>query len=263
MKKSRFFENSKEFPPSAILALHGFTGTGEDFEFLKSFSSGNFFWETPDLPTLSLPVLCEFLREKWDKLAGIPRVLLGYSMGGRIALHLAREISWQEEDSLVLISASPGISDEREREQRQNADAMLAKKIEASASAGKFYEEWQNHPLITTQRRLPTPWRDRLLVRRSSANRENWAEHLRLLGTGTLPSMWENLGDISAPKITLVVGDEDKKFCAIAEKMALRMPRSRLLVVPASGHSPHLETEESCRTLYLGMCGTAARSIRV
>ena len=263
MKKSHFFENSKELPQSAILALHGFTGAGEDFEFLKNFFPENFIWDTPDLPVLSLSPLCEFLREKWEKLAGVPRVLLGYSMGGRIALHLAREISWQEEDSLVLISASPGISDGRERAQRQNTDAALAKKIEASASAEEFYKEWQEHPLIATQRRLPTPWRERLLARRASASREEWVEHLRVLGTGMLPSMWEKLGEISAPKITLVVGEEDKKFCAIAEKMADRMPRSRVLVVPASGHSPHLETKEACRTLYLGICGTAARSILV
>ncbi len=229
---------------ASILALHGFTGSGEDFEYLKNHYAKNCFWDAPDLPSLPLPGLCKFLRARWEKLAGMPRVLLGYSMGGRIALHLAREISWAPHDSLILISASPGIADERERAARRASDEALAKKIEDIASSEKFYAEWKKHPLIATQHRLSSPWRERLLVRRVAADWRVWAAHLRLLGTGTLPSLWESLREISAPDVTLVVGAEDTKFRAIAEKMQTKLPRSRLVVVPASGHSPHLENAE-------------------
>lgn len=236
--------STKSLSGASILALHGFTGAGEDFEYLKNHYAKNCFWDAPDLPPFPLSALCKFLRERWEKLAGTPRILLGYSMGGRIALHLAREISWTPLDLLVLISASPGISDAQARAARRASDEVLAKKIETLASAEIFYAEWKKHPLIATQRRLPSPWRERLSARRAAADWRVWAAHLRLLGTGTLPPLWENLHEISAPKVTLVVGEEDAKFCAIAEKMRMKLPRSRVVVVPASGHSPHLENAE-------------------
>lgn len=228
----------------AVLALHGFTGDGADFEYLKNHYAENAHWETPNLPALPLPELCEILRPCWEKLAGMPRVLLGYSMGGRIALHLAEKISWNANDALVLISASPGLADEREREARIAADEISAKKIENSASAKKFYEEWQKQPLIATQRRLPSPWRERLLARRTDADRYIWSAHLRLLGTGALPSLWDRLVENPAPEITFVVGEEDLKFRNIAGQMQAKLPRSRIIVVPESGHSPHLENPQ-------------------
>lgn len=244
MRTGQTSVSTKNPAGASILALHGFTGSGEDFEYLKNHYAKNCFWDAPDLPPLPLPALCKFLRERWEKLAGTPRILLGYSMGGRIALHLAREISWAPHDSLILISASPGIADAQERAARRASDEVLAKKIEAFASAEKFYAEWKKHPLIVTQVRLPSPWRERLAARRAAADWRVWAAHLRLLGTGTLPSLWENLHEISAPDVTLVVGAEDAKFCAIAEKMRMKLSRSRVVVVPASGHSPQLENAE-------------------
>lgn len=227
---------------AGILALHGFTGCGADFDYPKTYLPKNCVWETPNLPGLALPELCRYLRERWDALPQeMPRILLGYSMGGRIALHLARELPWRAGDKLVLISASPGISDASEREARRLADFSLAEKIESAESAEKFYAEWRKNPLIATQDRLPSPWRERLLAQRALANPGLWATHLRLLGTGTLPSLWEVLPTIPAPETWLVVGEEDKKFCGIAEKMNARIPRSRVVIVPACGHAPHLE----------------------
>lgn len=226
-----------------MLALHGFTGAGADFEILRGFLPAGTRFDAPDLPPLALPETLAFLRKRWEKLAdaGTPRALLGYSMGGRVALHLAREISWREDDRLVLVSASPGLADAREREARRRADEFLAEKIEASASAAAFYGEWRKVPLIATQEKMPSPWRERLLARRAAADRRVWAAHLRLLGTGTLPPLWDALAEIAAPETRFVVGENDAKFRRVAEKMRAAMPRSRVFVVPACGHSPHFE----------------------
>lgn len=240
---------------SAVLALHGFTGAGADFEILREFLPAGTRFDAPDLPPLALPQMLAFLRERWEKLAGAgtPRALLGYSMGGRIALHLAREISWRAGDRLVLVSASPGLDDAREREARRRADEALAEKIEASASVEAFYAEWRKIPLIATQEKMPQPWRERLLARRAAADRLVWAAHLRLLGTGTLPPLWGALAEIAAPETLLAVGENDEKFRRIADRMRSALPRSRVCVVPACGHSPHFENAAA----FAELCGIA------
>lgn len=241
--------NFEKFESCSVLALHGFTGEGDDFEYLKTHCVAGVCWDTPNLPALPAAELCAFLRSRWEQLAGTSRVLLGYSMGGRVALHLAREISWNVGDKLVLVSSSPGLATERERKERRAADEILAKKIESAVSAKLFYDEWKKHPLIATQSRLPSPWRERLLERRARADKGVWAAHLRLLGTGTLPSLWGDLAEISAPEILLVVGEEDMKFRGIAEKMVQEIPYAKVLIVPGSGHSPHLENPAGMATV--------------
>lgn len=227
-----------------IFALHGFTGTGADFDCARSFFPEKIRTDAPNLPPFALTEMLAFLRERIEKFrAGThaPLTLLGYSMGGRIALHLALAFPWQKNDRLVLISASPGIADARERELRREADEVLVQKIDVAESAEKFYAEWRKTPLIATQNRQPSPWKERLLAERAAADKSVWAAHLRKLGTGTLPSLHARLGEIAAPETLLVVGEKDKKFRRIAEEMHAAIPRSRIAVVPASGHSPHLE----------------------
>lgn len=261
---------SKNFyQKTAVLALHGFTGSGDDFEFARKIFFEKFpkndlpahAFDAPDLPVLDLAGTLAFLREHWEKLAelNIPRTLLGYSMGGRIALHLAlTKDFWREGDRLVLVSASPGIENPQERLARNLADNALADEIERAESAEKFYAFWQKKPLIVTQSREPSPWRERLLERRFHADKGVWAQHLRELGTGALPSLWEKLSALNVPAGTqLVIGEEDEKFRAIAEKMHSKIPHSKIVAVPKSGHSPQLENAGEFVELVFG---TDARS---
>lgn len=239
--------------PAAVLALHGFTGCGGDFDALRLRFPDAFF-DAPDLHSADVPAdfrgLVAALVARFALLpapAGAPRVLLGYSMGGRVALHVALEISrrkrWRAGDRLVLISASPGIADAAERAARRERDAALAAKILAAPSAAAFYETWRRTPLIATQDRMPEPRRSRLLRARAAADKTLWARALAELGTGALPPLWENLGEIDVETV-LVCGAEDAKFSAVADAMRARLPRSRVVRVPACGHAPHLEAAD-------------------
>ncbi len=66
------------------------------------------------------------------------------------------------------------------------------------------------------------------------------ARALRGLGTGALPPLWDRLGELTMP-VTLIVGERDAKFHAIADEMARAIPNATRLIVPGTGHAVHLE----------------------
>ena len=78
---------------------------------------------------------------------------------------------------------------------------------------------------------------------RAAADKTLWARALAEIGTGALPPLWENLGEIDVETV-LVCGAEDAKFSAVADAMRARLPRSRVVRVPACGHAPHLEAAD-------------------
>jgi 2-succinyl-6-hydroxy-2,4-cyclohexadiene-1-carboxylate synthase len=168
-------------------------------------------------------------------LAPQPHTLLGYSMGGRIALHaaLARPECVQR---LVLVGSSPGLAPEVERAARRAADEELAARIEAIGLEA-FAAEWAALPLWDGQ---PERVRAAANADRLRNTPAGLAAALRGLGTGTLPSLWERLGELTMP-VTLIVGERDAKFHAIAERMADRLTDARLVVIPGAGHAAQLE----------------------
>jgi 2-succinyl-6-hydroxy-2,4-cyclohexadiene-1-carboxylate synthase len=167
-----------------------------------------------------------------------PSTLIGYSMGGRIALHYAVRHP-EGVTRLVLESASPGIEGDFERSARREADAALADRIEA-LGVERFVDEWEQLPLFASRQTLPE--RDRALVRtrRLTNDAASLAAALRGLGTGSLPSLWDNLSDLYVPTL-IVVGELDAKFVDVGERMAAALPLGQLAIVPGAGHAVHRE----------------------
>lgn len=60
------------------------------------------------------------------------------------------------------------------------------------------------------------------------------------MGTGVQPSLWSQLPTLTMPTL-LLAGALDPKFCTIAEQMAQQLPNATLTIVPAAGHTIHLE----------------------
>jgi 2-succinyl-6-hydroxy-2,4-cyclohexadiene-1-carboxylate synthase len=228
----------------ALLLLHGFTQTRQSWRRTVAALDGRYTRTVaPDLPghgqlterrPASLAATLAYLAALVDE----PHVLGGYSMGGRVALHaaLARPGLVQR---LVLVGASPGLATEAERAERRAADEALADRIE-TIGVEAFAAEWAALPLWEGQpeRVRAAAGADRL---RNSAG--GLAAALRGLGTGALPSLWDRLGELEMP-VTLVTGERDAKFRAIAERMAERLPRADLVAIPGAGHAPQLERPE-------------------
>ena len=164
--------------------------------------------------------------------------VIGYSMGGRLALHYATA----HPDSvrrLVLESASPGLETEEEREARRSADESLAQRI-VRRGVEAFVDEWETLSLFSSQGRLAPDVRRLHRSRRLANHPASLAACLRGLGTGALPSLWDALPRIEVPTL-LLAGSLDEKFIAIARRMEARMPSARSVIVDGAGHCVHLE----------------------
>ena len=176
-------------------------------------------------------------------------ILLGYSMGGRLALYLGFSGYFR---ALILESASPGLASPSEREQRRASDERLAASIERDGIAA-FVTSWEQLPLFASQSALPAEVRERLRSQRLQNRPAGLANSLRGMGTGIQPALHERLPKLDLP-VLLLAGELDTKFCAIARQMRQMLPRSSLEIVPGAGHTIHLEQPEQFDKSVLAFC---------
>ena len=171
--------------------------------------------------------------------AGVwPTALIGYSMGGRVALHFAAAHPTKVH-RLILESASPGLATEAERLERQANDEALACEIELHG-VKDFVRRWERLPLFESQLQLPSPVRAKRHAQRLRNTEAGLASALKGLGTGVLPSLWDVLPSIQT-RTLIIVGELDTKFVEIGEQMTAVLPQAQLLIVPGAGHTVHLE----------------------
>ncbi|MGC9220490.1 MAG: 2-succinyl-6-hydroxy-2,4-cyclohexadiene-1-carboxylate synthase [Solirubrobacteraceae bacterium] len=224
----------------ALVFLHGFTNSGESWRPVISALPQRYrvvaldirghgsAWPRTEV-TLAA-VLGDIASVDFDRFT-----LVGYSQGGRIALHAALALP-RRIQALVLIGASPGIAEPRERERRREADERLADRIE-HLTIEQFAAEWAQTPVL---RGVPADVARAAHTDRLRSSTAGLAAALRGLGTGALPPLWDRLAELAMP-VTLIAGEWDAKFQAVAEQMAARIPQARLQVVAQAGHAVHLE----------------------
>ncbi len=233
-----------------VLLLHGFTGSRQswDDDLLDGLVRVGRSVVAVDLPGHGSAPAPETPGAMKDAVAAVVGVLdatgardadlLGYSMGGRIALatailHPARV------RRLVVEGASPGLSDASERSARRQADEALAEAIVRDGIEA-FVERWLAQPLFASQAALPEEVRQRERRRRLAGDPGGLAAALCAFGVGHQPSLWERLGEVRAD-VLAVAGERDAKFRGIGEAMVRLLPRARLAIAPEAGHAVHLE----------------------
>ncbi len=161
--------------------------------------------------------------------------LCGYSMGGRVALHVALAAP-ERVERLVLVSSTAGIEDEAERVERRLADHALADELER-VSFEEFIERWRTQPLFAED----PPEVGELARADQRRNRPDaLAAVLRGIGTGEMEPLWCRLGELGMP-VTVVVGGRDAKFQALGQRMVELLHDGELVVVPG-GHGLPLES---------------------
>jgi 2-succinyl-6-hydroxy-2,4-cyclohexadiene-1-carboxylate synthase len=227
-------------PPTVVL-LHGFTHTGASWGEVVAALGERYRPLAPDIrghgaESARRPVDLAHVIEDISELAPASFSLAGYSMGGRVALHLARALP-DRVRRLLLIGAGPGIADPAERTARRSQDERVAVELERS-SIEEFAVRWADTSVLQGQ---SPEVRAAAHADRLRSTPDGLAAALRGLGTGALPPLWGELRRLRMP-VTLIVGERDRKFRGIAERMAAEIPRAELEVVPGSGHAVHLES---------------------
>jgi 2-succinyl-6-hydroxy-2,4-cyclohexadiene-1-carboxylate synthase len=228
--------------------LHGFTNTGASWQPVIRALGERYRAIAPDIrghgaASGRRPVMLEAVIDDVGRLTEEPFTLAGYSMGGRIALHAALALA-DRVKRLVLIGASPGLSDPAERAARLAADARLAGEIERS-DIEAFARRWAQTPVLAG---LPADLAEQAHRDRLRSTPDGLAAALRGLGTGSLPSLWDELARLAIP-VTVAAGERDQKFRLIAEHMAARLQGAELQTVPNAGHAAHVEAPDAVARL--------------
>jgi 2-succinyl-6-hydroxy-2,4-cyclohexadiene-1-carboxylate synthase len=158
-------------------------------------------------------------------------VLCGYSMGGRVALHVA--LAHPERVSrLVLVASTAGIEDPALRAERRQADERLARETE-HGTIEEFAERWSRQPLFAgTPPQAAAFWRADLQRNDPAA----LAAVLRGLGAGVMEPLWERLSELDGMPVTIIAGERDGRYTATGRRLAAALPSARMLVVPGAGH---------------------------
>jgi 2-succinyl-6-hydroxy-2,4-cyclohexadiene-1-carboxylate synthase len=217
-----------------LVLVHGFSQTPATWESVRSHL-GAYLGDVPHEPVApEVPRDLDFVQTARSLVGGGGRgVYVGYSMGGRLCLRAALDRP-SEVTGLVLVSSGPGISGGAGRAQRAAEDERLARRIE-QIGVHAFIEEWLSQPIFSTLHVSD----DEIERRAAAYTVERLAHQVRALGQGSQEPLWDRLHELAMPCL-VVVGGEDARYGAIAEKMKATIPASRLGRLPG-GHSLPLE----------------------
>jgi 2-succinyl-6-hydroxy-2,4-cyclohexadiene-1-carboxylate synthase len=250
-----------------VTLLHGFTLNGASWDELVAKMPARWKWIAPDLrghgsaPTApaTMDDCAADLVALWTHL-GIERShVVGYSMGGRLALHVAVRLP-ERTRSLLTIGAHAGL-DEEARAPRRQADEALAERIEREGVEA-FVHHWESLPMFAGIKRRGPDFAAWLHGLRMGNEAGGLAASLRGMGAGAMQPLWDELAAIDIP-CTFVAGEDDAPFMQAAARLKASVEGSRVRSVRDSGHSVQFEQPDAAASIladHLGWAATATSS---
>lgn len=206
-----------------IYALHGFLGKPTDWDILSCPHQAIDLFK--ELPIQSFwrwaKTFNEKLPQKREK-----RILVGYSLGGRLALHalLQNESLW---DGGIIISAHPGLVAEEEKKVRLLHDDLWAKRFEKD-SWSTLIQDWENQSVFAHDQRV-------FQRREEQFSRTSLAATLREWSLGNQENLLPKIAGFSKP-LLWVAGELDSKYVHLAKKVVFQHPLSKVWIAPNAGH---------------------------
>jgi 2-succinyl-6-hydroxy-2,4-cyclohexadiene-1-carboxylate synthase len=221
--------------PTPVVLLHGFAATARHWDrVIAALPDGRF---APVALTLTdaEPLTPDGVTELVAASAAGHFTLVGYSMGGRLALHAALAIP-ERISQLVLISTSAGIEDARERAARKAADDELATEIE-QGSIASFVVRWRALPLFAHD---PDWIVEEVADDERRCDPVELAAMLRGLGVGAMDPMWDRLAELAMP-VAILSGELDVAYESVGRRIAASTNNSTFRLVPGVGHRVGLQ----------------------
>ncbi len=241
---SKETDERREAGPLECWCLHGAVGLAADWRGLaKQLASSGIgsravdLWRFLDCCPMPLTDFAKALNAdaSGEVFRGSGRALLGYSMGARMALHSLLENGhpWQ---AAVIVSAHAGLENETDRAARRAHDAEWASRA-LTGNWQQFLDAWNAQPVLANTTIRDPQASGRLMQRRREIARSfvDWS-------LGAQAPLWDRLGDISVP-VLWVVGENDPKFSALAQRACALMPNATLAIAPSVGHRVPWEAE--------------------
>jgi 2-succinyl-6-hydroxy-2,4-cyclohexadiene-1-carboxylate synthase len=180
-------------------------------------------------------------------------VLVGYSLGGRLALRAALRDP-ESYRGLVTVGATAGVEEGPLRVARAEADEKLASWMEAMPIED-IVGLWERQPLFADQG-------DALVEEqrpgRLSQDPRSLALLLRTAGQGVLEPVWHELRALELP-ILAIAGARDDGYTAAAKRIAATAPNARAAIVENAGHAPQLQRPDEVARLITDFLDAASR----
>jgi 2-succinyl-6-hydroxy-2,4-cyclohexadiene-1-carboxylate synthase len=252
-----------------VTLLHGFTQNGRSWLELISRMPSGWMWIVPDLrghgetrtqpdAACTMDACTRDLEMMWDHLGVTRTHLAGYSMGGRLALHVAARRP-ERILSLLTIGAHAGLEEEA-RAGRQLGDDALAHRIENDGLEA-FVNYWSGLPLFAGLERRGPAFVAQIRAERMTNHVAGLACSLRGMGAGSMAPLWDDLAHLTLP-CTFVAGQLDHGYVSSARRLAATVPNSRVEVVPRAGHTVHQERPEAFARILAGHLTAATWDVR-
>jgi 2-succinyl-6-hydroxy-2,4-cyclohexadiene-1-carboxylate synthase len=235
-----------------VTLLHGFTQSGRSWRELIAKMPAGWKWIVPDLrghgdtqiwkgATCSMDACTQDLVKLWDSLGVEKSHLAGYSMGGRLALHVAARRP-DRVLSVLTVGAHAGL-DEDARQGRIRGDDSLATRIEQDGVEA-FVNYWGSLPMFAGLERRGPSYVTEVRAERLRNHVAGLACSLRGMGAGAMEPLWDDLEHVDFP-CTFVAGQLDHGYVASARRLAATVPNGRFEIVPRAGHAVHQERPDA------------------
>ena len=239
---------SNRADPPLTLLLHGFTGGAADWSDCWAGPEPALALDLPGHGASADPVGSwdEAIRCLLDALPPSIDRLVGYSLGGRIALGLLHAAP-ERFRSATMVSAHPGLTNPAERAVRRAADRCWIELLRRDGVPG-FVCNWESLPLFTGQVRLPGEALARQRARRLSHRAEGLIASIAVFGLAEMPDTRDVLRRFTGD-LRWIVGADDPKFARVAQEVLDLRPTTELHILEGVGHNLLLEAPRELAVL--------------
>jgi 2-succinyl-6-hydroxy-2,4-cyclohexadiene-1-carboxylate synthase len=229
-----------------VALVHGFLGSPADWSDVLARLSPGIACDCVPLVELGCNSIADAAAALAVRLERSPcDALVGYSMGGRIALELAATRP-EIVPRLVLLSASPGLDDAGDRARRAAEDDRRAAELMLDG-LDAFVERWYRLPLFASFAAHRSF--DDARARRVHGNAAFWARCVAACSPGRAESRWGAIPALAAHS-AFVAGELDERYAAFAARVrsmtSASAPASRVELVAGAGHVLPLEAPDAC-----------------